>query len=164
MKHPTKKHLNHYVCGFAFSRGGQFIALIEKKKEWCKGRWNGIGGSIEETDASPLDAQRREFLEETGLSIQNWEYFCTLEEPNAVVEFFRADVPLNYLDQVRSTTEEIVRIIYWPTEGLQLNLMPNLRWLVPLAQTSGGVLANVTELDPQVGLCGGRCTVGGEHQ
>lgn len=57
-----------YVLGFAFTANGR-VALIQKQKPaWQAGRWNGIGGKIEEGE-SPVQAMAREFREETGVDI-----------------------------------------------------------------------------------------------
>ncbi len=127
------------------------VALVEKQKSWCRGLHNGIGGMIELSDVNPetgkiapLVAQRREFLEETGLNIQNWEFFCQLREPSAVVEFFRADVPLKLLQQVRTVTTERIVVMEFANHGY-MRFMPNLSWLLPLARSQYGIIANVEE-------------------
>lgn len=140
--------LEWFTCGFVFSTDYQHVVLIEKRKQWCYGLHNGVGGSIEETDASPLDAHRREFVEETGLNLQNWEFFCQLTEPKAVVEFFRATAPFKLLQQIRTTTNE--EVVLAEVENLhERKLMPNLAWLLPMAMSSGGLICNVTETMPQ---------------
>ena len=61
----------NYVLGFAFDRAGQGarVALIRKDHpEWQAGRWNGVGGKIEEGESSGA-AMEREFREETGVTI-----------------------------------------------------------------------------------------------
>jgi 8-oxo-dGTP pyrophosphatase MutT (NUDIX family) len=155
MKFPNSD-LEWFTVGFAFDTDYKKVALIEKQKAWCKGKWNGIGGSIEESDESPLDAQRREFWEEAGIHLANWEFFCQLHEPRAVVEFFRTAIPLSLLRSVRTKTIEVVRV--FDVECVQRQpdlypLMPNLSWLLPMAQSSCGIIANVIETSPLVGLC-----------
>lgn len=59
--------MKEYVLGFMFTEDGKGVVLIQKKKPaWQHGRWNGIGGKIEERE-TPEKAIVREFEEETGV-------------------------------------------------------------------------------------------------
>ena len=69
----------NYCLGFIFDQQLEKVLLIEKNKpEVFKGRLNGIGGKIEK-DESGADAMVRECREETGLIINDWKSFCSLE-------------------------------------------------------------------------------------
>lgn len=58
--------MKRYVLGFAFA--GLDVVLIQKARpSWQAGRWNGIGGHIEEGE-EPVAAMVREFQEETGVA------------------------------------------------------------------------------------------------
>src|SRR6478752_4549150 len=60
---PAKVH-QEYVLGFAFSRGGDEVLMIRKNHpEWMKGKFNGIGGKVQENE-SMLTAMVRECREE----------------------------------------------------------------------------------------------------
>jgi 8-oxo-dGTP pyrophosphatase MutT (NUDIX family) len=66
-----------YTLGFLFSEDKQRIVLIEKQHpEWQKGLLNGVGGKLEPGETA-LDCMVREFFEETGVYIPNWELFAT---------------------------------------------------------------------------------------
>lgn len=119
-----------YVVGFLIKEGTQ-IALIRKNRpEWQLGRLNGIGGHIEQGE-EPLEAMIREFREETGCSISDWLPFCTLIGRNSKIHFFKAygDYP------IQTTTDEEVQWVEID-KMKQLNVIPNLHWMVPLALTS----------------------------
>jgi 8-oxo-dGTP pyrophosphatase MutT (NUDIX family) len=49
-----------------------------------KGKWNGVGGKIEESDFNSYEAMTREFKEETGVEICefDWKKFAILEGIN----------------------------------------------------------------------------------
>lgn len=123
--------MTEYVAGFLFSADRKHVALIEKQRPaWQRGKWNAIGGHIEESDECPLFAMRREFREETGVSVEQWEYFCTLSGDSWRVHFYRA-----FSDEafsIKTVTDETVRL--WPLDAtLGPDLMTNIPWLVRMA-------------------------------
>ncbi len=124
-----------YVVGFAFDEGpylyriGGEVALIRKARpDWQKGRLNGIGGHIEEGESSP-EAMVREFKEETGVEIVDWDLFAKLQGSDWSVDFYRAfGIDLTTL---KTTTDE--EVLVYPVDQLPSDVLPNLRWLIPLS-------------------------------
>lgn len=127
-----------YVAGFLFTPDGSNVCLIQKKRpEWQKGKLNAVGGHIEENE-SPEAAMQREFEEETGVKI-NWDdgLFLRLKNEQYNVYFFR-----KYSSEilyVKSVTDEKVLTMSILNE---LNtvpvtvahfIIPNLKWIIPLA-------------------------------
>lgn len=140
-----------YVAGFLFDAEYEHVALIRKEKpEWQKGRLNGIGGKIEPGEASP-DAMRREFLEETGMDVSNWNRFIKLSGEGYTVDFYYA---VGNPWDVTTTTDEQVGC-YQVSELTQLNTIPNLQWLIPMAMTmqyesaSGFLMQEVPKLQTE---------------
>ena len=124
-----------YVVGFALDRLGR-VALIEKNRPaWQAGKLNGIGGKIEETDHYPLNAMRREFEEETGVYVHDWDHFVTMTFPGAEIFFYRARVDDEVLDSLWTNTDETVRVVHVRRvlDGARGPIIPNLSWLLPLA-------------------------------
>jgi 8-oxo-dGTP diphosphatase len=120
--------MTRYVCGFMFDNDRSVVALIKKKRPaWQAGKRNGIGGHIEAGE-TPLAAMRREFFEETGVAYLDWEQFTTLRGDGFEVVFFRAFT--NHVFSVQSMTDEQVSLV--PPRHLLL-VIPNLRWLIPMA-------------------------------
>lgn len=135
-----------YVVGFMLDAEREHVVLIEKARPaWQAGKLNGVGGKIEKGE-TPHEAMAREFEEETGLATgrSDWRRICTISWPDdqarvgsddrARVVFFRSvyagERPL--YEAVRSQTDEPVMRI--PLQAVQyLPVIPNLRWLVPLA-------------------------------
>jgi len=120
------------VCGFYFSDDRQQIVLIKKRRpEWQAGHFNGVGGKVEEGEFA-LDAMRREFEEETGLRVEDWEPFCIhLDETHRFeVTYFRAFGA--GVGSVKTMTDEVVD--HFPVGAVfTLPVIHNLTWLVPMA-------------------------------
>ncbi len=127
-----------YVVGFAFDEGpyqyriGGEVALIRKARpDWQRGCLNGIGGHIEEGESSH-EAMVREFKEETDVEIVDWNLFAKLQGKDWSVDFYRAfGIDLTTLKTV--TDEEV---LVYPVDRLPAKVLPNLRWLIPLALDS----------------------------
>lgn len=67
-----------FVCGFAFNATKEYVALLKKEKfpPWIVGKWNGIGGRMEQGEGI-RQAMVREFREEAGAitRIEDWTTF-----------------------------------------------------------------------------------------
>ena len=140
--------MNRYVCGFMFDGFKENVVLIKKNRpEWQAGFLNGVGGKIEDGE-SPVEAMGREFCEEAGIPADDtlWHHFCTLHggrvggEPIWQVYFFTDNCGGAYTYAHTKTNEEIVKV---PTSRLPTNVVPNLRWLIPMAKN--GFFHNVYE-------------------
>lgn len=132
----------NYVVGFLFNSDRTQVALVEKQKpEWQRGKLNGIGGKIEGDDESPTDAMTREFREETGATVLNWRWFCELKFRGGSIYFFAAIGDLNALE-TKEAEQIVVRNV---SEIRDLQAIPNLRWLIPLALDKDEVTAIVQD-------------------
>jgi len=123
-------NVTRFVVGFLFDNDK--VALIKKTHpDWQRGKLNGIGGHMENNE-SPLDAIIREFKEEADLEVRNWEHYCTLSySGDCILYFFAANIAPN--SRIKSNTEEIVN--WYPLKQLdKLNVIPILRWLIPMAK------------------------------
>lgn len=121
-----------YVVGFLLKDNDTQIALIRKQfPEWQRGKWNGIGGKIDGLE-TPYQAMVREFEEEAGLRITDWDEFLTMTNP--YVHFFTSRLPKDSKLNIR-TMERIGEYVDWrfvdDLEGM--NVVANLNWIIPLA-------------------------------
>lgn len=122
-----------YVAGFAFNDDGDSLWLIQKTKpEWQKGRYNGIGGKVEQNEA-PMIAMIREFKEETGLDTNGWKHWITLRGQTAVVYVYSIILSGPEFFKPRTVEEEQVINVEYPLSSFCHNtVIPNLRWMLPL--------------------------------
>jgi 8-oxo-dGTP diphosphatase len=123
-----------YTVGFAFTHDLRMVALIHKNRGPTPviGKLNGIGGKLE-LDESPVQCQRREFLEETGVDIteERWKHTVTLRKPEWMIFFFRTDLTPEEATALRSMTDEKVELLW--VAGIQdYWTVRNLRWLIPM--------------------------------
>jgi 8-oxo-dGTP diphosphatase len=145
--------MKRYVVGFMFSGDGLDVCLILKNRpEWQAGKFNGVGGKIEPTDQSSAAAMCREFFEETGVNTDEceWDNFllmrCDKESkiPGNTnpfeIYFFRAFSTKIW--NVGTTTDEMISIVL--ADDLPGNVVPNLKWLVPMARNRNMLYGEVT--------------------
>ncbi|QDF29314.1 NUDIX hydrolase [Halarcobacter anaerophilus] len=124
--------MKKYVLGFLFSEDLKYVVLIKKiNPKWQRGLLNGVGGKIEDQESSS-DAMVREFKEETGVLTekQDWHCFAKINRPN----FYEMDIYCafsNFAFDAKSVEKEEVFIL--EKDKLPNNIIPNLRWLIPLA-------------------------------
>jgi 8-oxo-dGTP diphosphatase len=119
-----------YVVGFCFDAETENVALIKKNRpEWQAGRLNGVGGKIEQ-DETPFHAMVREFKEETGVLITEWEQYAVWQGANTELYYFRART-----DEVYNVkTMESEEVMLYPVQNFAArNIIPNLAWAIPLA-------------------------------
>ncbi len=134
---PPEPKPQEYVCGFLFNTAGTYVVLIKRRESraYRPGCWNGVGGKIE-TGETALQAMQREFKEEAGLDVKDWKSFGTLltDGGEAKIHFFYSEVEVDKLYKVSTETDETVRPIALASlPGLPR--MPNLAWLIPMAQS-----------------------------
>jgi 8-oxo-dGTP diphosphatase len=126
--------MKQYVVGFCFNKAGTKVLLIRKEKpEWQKGRLNGIGGKIENYDASPVLAMIREAYEEAGIS-PTWIPFGHYKGADYELYMFKAFDDNAFGVFETKEEEEVVAIelddLPWRNEK---GMIWNLNWMIPLA-------------------------------
>lgn len=115
-----------YVVGFAFRSNGKVVLIEKRRPDWQAGKLNGVGGHVEKGETM-RQAMLREFEEEAGARVHNWEHFATVTDAtNWSVYFFGTITNL----PVSSVTDE--RIMEFPCRDLPRNVVPNLHWLIPM--------------------------------
>lgn len=131
-----------YVLGFLYRKSevnGTQVALIKKlRPDWQAGKMNGIGGKIEEGEA-PLAAMKREFKEEAGVDVTWWREFTALRMPKVTVHCYMSTQEVG---ELRTTTDELVGW-YGVGDVMNLPILDNLRWMIPMGIDKDKVMATV---------------------
>ena len=118
-----------YVLALLFTPDRRRVVLMRKTRPaWQAGRVNALGGKLGAAE-TPLAAARREVREEAGVDVDGWEEFLVWEDPvyrmHAVRAFHRA--------AHEAHTAEDQEVFLADVAQLPVELIDNLRWLVPLA-------------------------------
>lgn len=131
--------MNYYCLGFVKDSVTLDVPLIYKlKPEIHRGKYNGVGGKLEEGE-SALESMVREFQEEIGeyVPAEKWTYRGRLEAPDGVVYCFTAVHDLKNPKDVENGND----LMWFSLEtfnsfGNVPNgddiLVPNLEWLIRL--------------------------------
>lgn len=123
----------HYSAGLLFDNEKEHVALIHKNRgpDINIGKWTAIGGK-EEADEGMYQCQLREFHEETGLRVVDWDDFLQVTGKGYIVFFYKAFVPLDQLAQIETMEDE--KVTFFHIHQLQyLPLARNLEWIIPVA-------------------------------
>lgn len=65
-----------------FNKNKDKLLLVKRNKKPYKDCWNGIGGKIEENE-TPLEAAKRECIEETNIALENPKLLVTYVYPES---------------------------------------------------------------------------------
>jgi 8-oxo-dGTP diphosphatase len=135
--------MTEYVLGFMFGfyGGKKRVLLVEKSSpEWQRGKYNGVGGKIEQSE-SALDAMVREFSEETGINTSgdDWSERLTMQGADWQVKVFVAEGPI-YIARQTSPKDRPIKV---EIDALPSSIIPNLRWIVPFLCDAEEIKAHV---------------------
>ncbi len=136
--------MTEYVAGFYFNEDFSQVALIQKQRpSWQKGKLNAIGGKIEDGEA-PKDAMVREFKEESGVdtNTSKWVEFLELSGYDFKVYFYKTVGP--NINELIGQEDELIYKCYVNTFGNQ-DVIPNLRWIIPMALENSEIVYLVKE-------------------
>ena len=120
-----------YVAGFLLLGDG--VLLVRKNRpEWQAKYLNGIGGEVLPNE-EPDVAMVREFKEEVGIEITDWNLFANEEGPGYEVYFYRCRLPRNYLGSFNKVNDVGEELEWHPHRYVRDPMIGNLNWLLPLA-------------------------------
>jgi 8-oxo-dGTP diphosphatase len=119
-----------YVLGFVFNEEGDRVLLIHKQRpDYQQGKWNGLGGKIEDGEI-PKMAMMREFFEECGIFLSKWEDRGRFGNDEWCVHVLTG---IADIEQAQQTTDEPVQS--FPITDLPfMTTMPHTSWLINLCR------------------------------
>jgi 8-oxo-dGTP diphosphatase len=138
----------NFVAGFAVCmQPVPRVALIRKSHPaWQAGKLNGVGGKIEiDAGETPMTAMVREFQEETGRRLVGWREAVKLTGTDYRVHFFVAFTELATLAALRGSDDEPIEVLNVKSALAHTDLIPNLRWIIPLCLDPSNVYAEAYE-------------------
>ena len=121
----------HYVTGLMFSKDMQKVLLIKKlKPDWQYGRFNGLGGKVEENESN-AQAISREFCEECGIKTQidDWQEIINITSPHEYQVSFLYTRSDNIF-KAQTLEQEPVQI--FDIQKLPEQIIDNLPWIISL--------------------------------
>lgn len=133
---PGSGAVTHYCLGFAFTPSRRVVLVEKNRPAWQVGKLNGVGGHVESGETAD-EAMAREFFEETGVAVlrDSWRHFATLHNNHAFrLDCFYTRLTAEQEANVRTTTDEPI-ILELVSRLYVLRAVPNLRWLIPMAES-----------------------------
>lgn len=131
------------------------VLLIQKKRGPASviGKWNGPGGKVEDGE-DLYDAVFRELREECGIAAVVASHRITLQgapDPETgvdtwSVDFFLIDLTAAHMDTAHAQTDEPVGIFHMSAALTTVEIVPNLRWIIPFC-INPTVLTPITVYD-----------------
>jgi 8-oxo-dGTP diphosphatase len=124
--------MKRYTLGYIFTADLKKVLLVHKlAPEWQLGKLNAVGGKIEEGEES-IDCIVREVEEETTLKTNKkaWRYLGEMHGEPWRMEIFTYVYQKSLYDAKKAGKEEIQ---WFDINNLPENIIPNLRWQIPLA-------------------------------
>jgi 8-oxo-dGTP diphosphatase len=118
-----------YVLALLFTADAREVVLVRKTRPpWQAGRVNALGGKLHNGETL-FEAARREVREEAGVDVERWEEFLVWHDPEYRLRAVRA-----FDDAARAArTAEDQEVFLANVGGLPLDVIDNLRWIIPLA-------------------------------
>ncbi len=118
-----------YVLALLFTADAREVVLVRKiRPAWQAGRVNALGGKVHQGEQL-IDAARREVREEAGVDVDQWEEFLVWHDAEYRLRVVRA-----FDDAARlARTAEDQEVFLASVRGLPLDVIDNLRWIIPLA-------------------------------
>jgi len=132
---PVKK-VQRYCLGFAFVPAKAGVVLIRKERpEWQAGKFNGVGGKVEDREL-PIDGMVREFFEETGCFVipTRWTERGALQGKEYIVYVYTCE--LGSTEEFFTKTDEEVQLK--DVVGYTGDWLPHVEGLINLCLMSIG--------------------------
>ncbi len=107
------------------------LLMLKDRPEWQAGKYNGIGGKVEDGE-HPLTAMERECYEEAGLRISKWTNFARMDGKDFQIQCYSTF--LDTIPKWESKTSE--RVEAFPVWSTPRNLVGSVGALISLARTT----------------------------
>lgn len=117
----------NYVVGLHFDPEAEQLLMVRKlRPDWQAGHFNGPGGKIEPNETA-YHAMRREFMEETGLDVDDWQLAILYRLPAGNTLYVFSS--FSFAGSFRQMEDEPLMIVR--TDKLPPKMIDNLPWIIP---------------------------------
>jgi len=121
-----------YAVGFAFDETGEHLLLIKKKRPWWQvGYLNGLGGVIA-PNQDIYEAMKDHAVKEANLPRVDWKCFTKVSYDEAILFVFTYTFKSKTIQNCFSSKDEELCILKHVLVANR-KVIPDLRWLVPMA-------------------------------
>jgi 8-oxo-dGTP diphosphatase len=126
--------MTDYVVGFMLEQLTERVVLVRKTKPaWQVGMLNGIGGKVEASDRTPLEAMEREWLEEMGYPHSRWRSIAVIRDERGAIHVFATEVRMFPELPDKIDSGELVETIFLRDLANRRDVISQMKWLLPLA-------------------------------
>lgn len=140
--------MTRYVVGFIFSKDKNQVLLIRKDRpHWQVGKFNGVGGKVEEKETI-IEAMKRECFEESGLTLDNWLCKGTIVGKDYLVSIFITETSLDNLLLAQNYVKKDEPCKVFNLDELdQIQTISQLKWLIPMVLDKDLLDITITQKD-----------------
>jgi 8-oxo-dGTP pyrophosphatase MutT (NUDIX family) len=141
-----------YVAGFGIYREKGLVLLVRKTKpDWQAGLLNAVGGKVDGDELFAV-AMRREYREETGIDVPDWDLFAEEYGPGYFVRFFRTFLSKREYESVGHGQHNDVNeeLGWYDTDICHYSpraVVGNLQWLLPLTKDPRKIFVTASTRD-----------------
>jgi 8-oxo-dGTP diphosphatase len=125
--------MKDFCLAFVFDEDDDVILIRKNRPEVLSGKWNGIGGHLEEGE-NKFEGCHREVFEETGVLVKaRWfQCFGLFTVPNfGLIHLFVTKIH-GRIHPSQKTDEEVCMMTVEEAVNAP-DIVPNLKWMIPMA-------------------------------
>lgn len=126
------KKMQHYVMLVPITKGGQTALVLKNRPANLAGRWNFVGGKVEDGETAE-EAVLREYTEETGVVLvtsmfKKLLHFCIIKGTDYQIDCFTLCADYIEVMGVKTVTSEFVK--GWELAELKRMGVKDPKWLI----------------------------------
>lgn len=135
----------HYTLGLIYNpKNTQILLQLKDKPDWQHGRYNGIGGKVEQNE-TPDHAMLRKGIEEIGVEAA-WTHKGQIKVNEHLIDLYKTNLSgtsIRYaIKHAQRNTNETLDLSW--IDQMPENILSNLTYLVPMLADDKFELCSIT--------------------